>query len=72
MNNLIEYQEGTLPGSTINDNTDNQLAFGRGWSYGVEFLIKKSVGKLTGWIGYTWSKQKDNLTTLTMEIFTLS
>ena len=56
MNNLIEYQEGTLPGSTINDNTDNQLAFGRGWSYGVEFLIKKSVGKLTGWIGYTWSK----------------
>lgn len=56
MNNLIEFEEGALPGDNINDNTDNLLVFGKGWSYGIELFIKKKVGKLTGWVGYTWSK----------------
>jgi hypothetical protein len=56
MNNLIEYKEGALPGDNVNDNTDNLLVFGKGWSYGVELFVKRSFGKLTGWIGYTWSK----------------
>lgn len=56
MNNLIEYKEGALPGDNVNDNTDNLLVFGKGWSYGTEFFFKKRVGDLTGWIGYTWSK----------------
>ena len=56
MNNLIEYKEGALPSDNVNDNTDNLLTYGRGWSYGAEFFIKKSIGKFTGWIGYTWSK----------------
>lgn len=56
MNNLIEYKEGALPGDNVNDNTDNLLVFGKGWSYGVELFIKRCFGKLTGWVGYTWSK----------------
>lgn len=56
MRNLIEYKEGALPSDNVNDNTDNLLTFGKGWSYGAEFFIKKSYGNLTGWIGYTWSK----------------
>lgn len=56
MNNLIEYQEGALPSDNVNDNTDNLLTFGKGWSYGIEFFIKKTAGKFTGWVGYTWSK----------------
>lgn len=56
MNNLIEYKQGALPQDNVSDNTDNLLLFGKGWSYGAEFFIKKAVGKLTGWIGYTWSK----------------
>lgn len=56
MKNLIEYKEGALPGDDINDNTDNFLVFGTGWAYGAEFFIKRSYGKLTGWIGYTWAK----------------
>jgi hypothetical protein len=56
MRNLIEYKEGALPSDNVNDNTDNLLTFGRGWSYGAEFFVKKAIGKLTGWIGYTWSK----------------
>jgi hypothetical protein len=56
LNNLIEYKEGALPGDNINDNTDNLLVFGKGWAYGAEFFVKRTVGKLTGWVGYTWSK----------------
>jgi hypothetical protein len=56
MKNLIEYKEGALPGDNVNDNTDNLLVFGTGRAYGIEFFFKKSVGKLTGWIGYTLAK----------------
>ena len=56
LKNLIEYKEGALPNDNVNDNTDNLLVFGTGWSYGTEFFIKKKKGKFTGWIGYTWSK----------------
>ncbi len=56
MRNLIEYKEGALPSDNVNDNTDNLLTFGRGWSYGAELYIRRTFGKLTGWIGYTWSK----------------
>jgi hypothetical protein len=56
MNNMIEYKEGAVPGDEVNDNTDNLLVYGKGWAYGIEFFIKKSVGKFTGWVGYTWAK----------------
>jgi hypothetical protein len=56
MDNMIEYKEGAVPGDEVNDNTDNLLVYGKGWAYGIEFFIKKSVGKFTGWIGYTWAK----------------
>lgn len=56
MKNLIEFKEGALPGDNLNDNTDNLLVFGEGWAYGIEFFFRKSVGKLTGWVGYTWAK----------------
>ncbi len=56
MKNLVEFKEGALPGDNLNDNTDNIMVFGEGWAYGVELFVKRSYGKLTGWIGYTWSK----------------
>ncbi len=56
MNNLIEFKEGALPQDNVQDNTDNLLTFGRGYSYGAEFFLKKALGDFTGWIGYTWSK----------------
>lgn len=56
MKNLVEFKQGALPADNVNDNTDNLLVYGTGWSYGAEFFIKRKVGKLTGWIGYTWSK----------------
>lgn len=56
MKNLVEFSQGALPSDNVNDNTDNLLVYGTGWSYGAEFFVKRRVGKLTGWVGYTWSK----------------
>ena len=56
MENLIEYKEGVLPEDNTNTSSDLSFTFGNGNSYGVELLVKKNKGKLTGWIGYTLSK----------------
>ena len=56
MANQIEYAEGASPESGGNANYDKALVFGKGWSYGAEFFLKRRLGKLTGWVGYTWSK----------------
>ncbi|MFN5422381.1 MAG: TonB-dependent receptor [bacterium] len=57
MQNQIEYKEGYTP--SIKD-PEEEFVFGKGWSYGAEFFINKTKGKLTGWIGYTlaWSWRK--------------
>lgn len=54
--NLIEYKPGALPSDNISDNVDNVLVFGSGISKGIEFFIKKTTGKWTGWLGYTLAK----------------
>ncbi|MDL2243669.1 TonB-dependent receptor [Bacteroidales bacterium OttesenSCG-928-J19] len=55
MDNLIEYKDGA---SFLSINTDwqDKVNMGRGWAYGIEFLAQKTVGKTTGWLGYTWAK----------------
>ena len=53
MQNQIEYEEGYTP-NTIED-IENSFTFGRGWSYGTELFFNKVKGRLTGWVGYTFS-----------------
>lgn len=63
MNNLIEYKEGASFGGT-GAGWESKVEKGRGWAYGAEFMVEKSYGKLTGWIGYTLSwteRQFENL-----------
>ncbi len=54
MNNQVLFKEGTQ--ITLNTDLNEILAFGNGKSYGIEFFVKKSYGKLTGWGSYTLSK----------------
>lgn len=55
MNNLLEYKPGsTFLGSSVG--WEDMVCSGRGWAYGLEFLAQKSVGQVTGWFGYTWSR----------------
>jgi hypothetical protein len=54
MQNQIDYRDGV----DINTAPDieSELLYGKGRAYGLEVLIKKKTGNLTGWIGYTLSK----------------
>ena len=55
MNNLMEYRDGASLMATTSG-WEDKVCLGRGWAYGVELLLQRSVGRTTGWIGYTWSK----------------
>jgi hypothetical protein len=54
MKRQIDYREDYVPDAAAN--LEQEFVFGRGYSYGAELLIRKTKGKLNGWIGYTWSK----------------
>lgn len=54
MENQIDYKDYADLQNALD--LEEQLLFGIGRSYGVELIIKKKTGKLTGWIGYTLSK----------------
>ncbi len=49
--NQIEYGESAV--GNITADVEDQFVYGKGYSYGAEFFIKKAKGKWTGWIGYT-------------------
>ena len=59
MNNIIEYLDGQTYLNS-NANWETIIESGKGWSYGLEYLIEKREGKTTGWLGYTlsWSYRK--------------
>ena len=64
MNGLIDYSEGSSFFEYGVDWEDKIEREGKGLSYGLEFLARKDVGKLRGWVGYTLSKAEvlfDNL-----------
>ena len=52
MRNQVEYKEGYTPSLT---DPEDEFVFGKGWSYGAEFFVNKTRGRLTGWVGYTLS-----------------
>ncbi|MBL7779383.1 MAG: TonB-dependent receptor [Chitinophagales bacterium] len=56
--NQIEYGESAVGNITVD--VEDLFTFGKGWSYGAEFFVKKAKGKWTGWIGYTlaWTWRK--------------
>jgi len=54
----LQHQIDYRDGANVYDNNaiESQLLFGIGRSYGIEMLLKKQVGKITGWVSYTLSK----------------
>ncbi len=57
MYNLAEYRDG-LAFSSLKINPDQMYTFGEGYSAGVEFFLRKSKGRFTGFVGYTLSYTK--------------
>lgn len=55
MDHLVAYHEGAnylTPGT----NWEDKVTAGKGWSYGIEVLLRRASGRTTGWIGYTLAR----------------
>lgn len=52
--NYLDYKSGAK--LVMNPALETDVLGTKGKAYGVELLIKKTAGKLNGWIGYTWSR----------------
>jgi hypothetical protein len=62
MYNVIEYREGADYLTYSKGETwQEQVAAGTGESYGLELLLQKKTGRLTGWLGYTWATAKRHI-----------
>ncbi len=56
VDNRIDYIDGS---NLIGNNTiETEILNGEARSYGMELLLRKNTGKLTGWLGYTLSKSE--------------
>jgi hypothetical protein len=54
--NRIDYIDGA--NLIANKAIERVILNGEARAYGLEFLIRKNEGRLTGWLAYTWSKSE--------------
>lgn len=54
MKNVLDYKEGAE--LFLNETIETELLNGKGHSKGMEVLLRKIQGRLTGWLGYTLSR----------------
>ncbi|WP_238531572.1 TonB-dependent receptor plug domain-containing protein [Nitritalea halalkaliphila] len=52
--NIIDLRQGA--NVLFNDAIETEILTGNGYAYGVEFLLRKNVGKTNGWLSYTYSR----------------
>ncbi|MDE6006380.1 MAG: TonB-dependent receptor plug domain-containing protein [Muribaculaceae bacterium] len=59
MKNVYDYKDGMTMFSRVN--IEEIILGGRGRSYGMEIMLRKNTGKLTGWISYTLSRTQTRI-----------
>ena len=59
MLNVYDYKDGVSMFSRIN--LESLILAGKGRSFGLELMLRKNFGKLTGWISYTFSKTETKI-----------
>ncbi len=59
MKNQLDFRDGAdIEGYDV---IETETLSGKGRAYGVELTLKKRLGRLTGWIGYTLSKSEKKI-----------
>ena len=56
LKNQIEYKGNAIGLITDKYNLYDNLIIGNGLNYGVDVMLQKNSGKLTGWISYSWAQ----------------
>jgi hypothetical protein len=54
MKDVADYKNGAE--LLLNHHLETDILNARGKAYGAEVMIKKTLGKVNGWISYTWSR----------------
>jgi outer membrane receptor protein involved in Fe transport len=54
LRDYLDYKSGAV--LLLNQHVEQDVINTQGKAYGAEFLIKKTAGKLNGWISYTYSR----------------
>jgi hypothetical protein len=54
LNNVLDYKGGAT--LLMNEHLETDILSGKGKAYGLELMVKKQIGILTGWISYTYSR----------------
>jgi len=54
--NLVDYRDGAE--LLLNENLETDLLTGDGRAYGAEFIVRKTSGRLTGWVSYTLARSE--------------
>ena len=54
LENLIEYKDGSQ--LVMNEDLETDIIQADGYAYGVEVYLKKTIGRLNGWLSYTYSR----------------
>ena len=54
LRNLVEYKDGA--DLFFNANLETELVRATGRSYGVEFFVKRTIGRINGWASYTFAR----------------
>ncbi|HET8754304.1 MAG TPA: TonB-dependent receptor, partial [Salinimicrobium sp.] len=52
--NLLDFKVGAQ--LFLNENIETEVLQGEGRSYGAEFMLKKTSGRLNGWLAYSYSR----------------
>ncbi|MBD3297980.1 MAG: TonB-dependent receptor plug domain-containing protein [candidate division Zixibacteria bacterium] len=56
LRNQVDYKNGA--DIFFNELVESELVFGKGRAYGAEVMLKKTRGRLSGWLSYTLSRSE--------------
>lgn len=54
LRNVVDFRD--YANIMLNKDIDEDILSGKGRSFGVEFMLRRDVGKITGWVSYTYSR----------------
>ena len=63
MHDFLDYKSGAT--LFLNHHLETDVVNAKGHAYGVEMMVRKSTGKLNGWVSYTYSRSLVQVSTPT-------
>ena len=66
LHNFLDYKDGAI--LLLNPTLETDVVNAKGRAYGAEFLVRKTAGKLNGWVSYTYARSLVQVNTPTDQV----